>query len=190
MPYALPAQPTNQCLPLPIRTRRKHIGVGERGTFQVLADARREINGPEGSSNYVVRQTAVDATMACAHDDAEALCGALKGYLSTIPFIPDDLGNQMLYSPALSILLHEKHRQRIACFSIAVLGAAMARSIGLRPAFMILAFHGGPPIFSHIYAIACDGEIPGSPYYDLDATHRFQRGQRDAPVARWRMIPI
>lgn len=190
MPYALPAQSSVGCVPLPITTERMHIGHGERGTWSVLAKARAKINGPEGSSNFVVMQTAKDVTMHCAHDDAECLVHALKSYLATIPFIPDDLGNQNLYSPYLSIELHERHRQRIACFSIAVLGAAMARAIGLQPAFMILAFEGGPPIFSHIYAVARDPEGPPDAFFDLDATHRFQSGHRAASVARWRLIPI
>lgn len=190
MPYAVPAQASVGFVPFPITTDRKHIGHGERGTWEVLSEARCAINGREGSSDFLVRQTAIDVTMGCEHDDAESLCRALKRFLSTIPFIADDLGNQNLYKPRTSLLLHALHRQRIACFSIAVLGAAMARSIGLQPAFMVLAFEGGPPIFSHIYAVARDGDMPESPYYDLDATHRFQRSARDAPIARWRMIPI
>jgi hypothetical protein len=192
MPYARPAESSQPgLLPFAVTSRRVHIGAGERGNFTFISEARSAINGPDGSSNFLVRQTAIDVTMGVEHDDAEGLVAALKGYLATIPFIPDDYGNQNLYKPKLSILLHAIHRQRISCASIAVLGAALARSIGLQPAFMVLAFEGGPPIFSHIYAVARDPEGgPEAPWRDLDATHRFQRGMRDAPVARWRMIPI
>lgn len=192
MPYArLACGSSPGLVPFPVTTRRTHIGLGERGNFTSIAEARRAINGPEGSSDFLVRQTAVDVTMACAHDDAECLVHALKGFLGTIPFIPDDYGNQELFTPHLSLRLHAEGRHRISCYSIATLGAALARSIGLRPAFMVLAFQGGAPIFTHIYAVACDPEGgPDPEWLDLDATNRFQRGSRTAPVARWRMILI
>jgi len=190
MPYALrlgcstPGQ-----VPFPITTRRMHIGSGERGNWTSIGEARAAINGPEGSSDFLVRQTAVDVTMGCAHDDPACLVGALKGFLGTIPFIPDDLGNQELFKPRLSLLIHQEGRHRISCYSIATLGAALAKAIALQPAFMVLAFENGPPIFTHIYAIARDVESDEG-FYDLDSTNRFQRGSRAAPIARWRMIPI
>lgn len=188
MPYVQPGGHSVGMVPFPITTRRYHIASGESGNWATVARARRLIHGPEGSSDFVVRQTAVDVTWAVPHDDAASLVAALKRYLGTIPFIPDDFGNQELFSPRLSILMHQQQRQRIACASIAVLGAALAKSIGLQPAFMLLQFEGSP-ISTHIYAVARDAEVAG-PWYDLDATNRFQHGSRAAPVARWRMVAI
>lgn len=190
MPYARPAESCQPgFLPFPVTTRRLHIGVGERGNWQTIGEGRRLINGAEGSGCWEVTQTAVDVTMGCAHDDAGAMVAALKSYLRTIPFKADDFGNQKLLSPKLSLLMHHHHRLAIPCASIAVLAAALARSLGLQVCFMVLAFENGPPIFSHIYAMARDAEVNG-PWYDLDSTNEDQRGDRTAPIARWRMIPI
>jgi hypothetical protein len=190
MPYAHAThQSSLGVVPFPITTMRQHIGVGERGNFQTIAAARRLINGKEGSSAWLVRQTAIDVTMGCARDDAQGKVAALKGFLATIPFVPDDFGNQVLFSPELSLKMHFLRRHEIACASIAVLGAALARACGLLPAFMVLAFVNGPPIFTHIYAVACDPEGNGA-WFDLDSTNEDQRGDRTAPIARWRMIPI
>jgi hypothetical protein len=175
-------------VPLSPKTQPVKIPQGESGNYVTLGVMKRLVT--KGSRQFTVRQKAIAITQGIAYDDPQGLAAAIKAYLARIPFTMDPFNDQSLYSPEVSIELADQGQLQIACASIAVLGAALARSIGMRTGFMLLAFEGGPQIFSHIFAVVSDGDMPGAEWYDLDSTALSQRGVRAAPAARSKFVPI
>jgi hypothetical protein len=179
-----PATPPGR-LAGPTTTAQTHIKSGDAGNWQTVGHMRRLARA--GSSHPLVRQTAVFCMRDVSHLDATGMIGGIKQYLSSIPFANDPFDDELLYEPAVIIRDHAAGLARVDCDDIATLGAALARSVGLRTAFVLSAFLDKSAPFAHVYTVA------SSPYRDdwiaLDTTRPAQvRGE--IPVTRSVMIPV
>lgn len=118
--------------------------------------------------------------------DYDAQIAALRSYLQEhLQFTQDPRGVEMLATPRY---LLERIRARYVvqgdCDDAAVLGAALAKAVGLRVRFRVLGFYDTHAPFTHVYAI-----VQGrANWYDLDTT----RSPRtvNAPIMRAQEVEV
>ena len=127
----------------------------------------------EGADNPYVRQLASVAVAEAPHDDAGGQFVAVHEFVRrTFPYQPDAFGKEVFIAPARVaedyILLSKVYS--LDCDCMALLTAAMLRTIGYRTRFVALAIHGDE--FDHaISQVYGDGE-----WISIDASSKYPTG--------------
>lgn len=146
---------------------------GDAGTYAVLAHMRKVAR--EGALDPLVRHTAVRIVEGVSGQDRRAQAAVIREWLiETIRFLPDPSNAELLYTPRriLEILQAGPPTIRIDCDDVAVLGAALAGSIGLRARFVVVGFHAPDAPFRHVWT---EIRPPNSArWIDLDITRQSQ----------------
>lgn len=153
---------------LPGKVERRIISGGDAGT---LATAQRMAAlVREGSTEPLVRQTAVEIVRAVPGRDYARLAQTVRAWLARkVQFLRDPYNDELLHSPAfLLTTLRQNPTIRVDCDDAAILGAALARAVGLRTRFVVVGFLSPEAPFRHVWAEAA-GPI-GNEWTELDVT--------------------
>ena len=144
---------------------------GDPGTLQTVAHMKRLVN--ESTGVPLVRSTAAAIAVANGTKGLQQARG-IRAYLDerTI-FLRDPRNRELLHSPEL--LLQSILRQGYAaidCDDVAILGAAVGKSIGLRARFVVVGFSSPAAPFRHVWTELAD---PAKPVWvDMDTTRPYQ----------------
>ncbi len=162
----------------------ERIGWGDQGSRDTLNAMRRVINA--ALTDPLVLQTARRIVGVFPSRDYDAHALAVKSYLQEhFQFVRDPRGVEMLSTPRY--LLTEISRRYIVqgdCDDAAILGAALAKAIGLRARLTALSFFTRATPFSHVYTV-----IKGRRWWSLDIT-RPARMAVEPPVARTLTVEV
>lgn len=143
---------------------------GDAGTRATLARMRQLVNAAR--TNPLVRQTAQRVIEYCPMRDDFAQARAIRGFLEQrIRFCKDPLGVELLHTPEW--MLREIGRRfyvLVDCDDAAILGAALAKAVGLAAHFEALAFFTQDAPFQHVYALIPTRRGP----VELDVTKSAQ----------------
>lgn len=140
------------------------------GTFFTLAQMRamvyREFMLP------MVRLTATDIVAGLGGVDGVEQAHMIRDWLENhTEFLRDPDGVEMLHGPAWQIQqVRQRGNVQVDCDDVAMLSAALGKSIGLRARFAVVAFDGGP--FRHVWTELSPGAAPS--WVDMDVTRPSQ----------------
>lgn len=161
------------------------ISAGDYGATQTADSMVRLIR--QGAVMPIVRQTALQI-VASDPRDQRIQAGTLKTWLhSRFRFVRDPFGAELLHTP--EYLLRQLGRDGYVqgdCDDAAILGGALARSIGFRTRLIVVAFHDPRAPFSHVWVEI--GDLNGKWWYELDVTR--SRPDLESKVSRHKVIPI
>jgi hypothetical protein len=135
----------------------------------------------------IIRLTAMDIVHGIGGKDGVEQAQAIREWLeSNTEFLRDPAGVEMLEGPAWTakrILTHG--RAYLDCDAVAVLGAALGKSVGLRARFKAIAFETPKSPFRHVFAELASPVGPPQ-WVDMDV----QRMQQNLPPNVTRVLPI
>lgn len=149
----------------PARMRPRWRSSGDRGTAETLQRMRRIARRQSTDLPLVMiaRQVVLEAGQ---RDRAEAVRVLRRWLRRHVKFIPDPIGAEYLVAPL--DMLEGVARHGVAagdCDDVAMLGAALARAVGLPTRLTAVAFDEAMP-YRHVFAEAHDG----SDWRELDVT--------------------
>lgn len=161
------------------------ISAGDYGATQTADQMVRLVR--DGSVTPIVRDAALQIVAGDPRDQ-RIQAGSIKTWLhSRFRFVRDPLGAELLHTP--EYLLRGIRAQGYVqgdCDDVAILGGALARSIGFRTRFVIVAFHDPRAPYSHVWVEI--GDPVGNWWYELDVTR--SRPDLESKVSRHKIIPI
>lgn len=162
------------------------INAGDYGAAQTASSMVRLIR--EGAVHPAVRRLALRIVAGTDGRDQRDQAGLLKTWMhGHFRFVRDPHGAELLHTP--EYLLREVGAQGYVqgdCDDAAILGGALARSIGFRTRLIIVSFHDRRAPFSHVWVEI--GDVAGKWWYELDVTR--SRPDLEAHVARRKVIPV
>lgn len=142
---------------------------GDLGTYRTVSLMRRYANRALGDpllvelANRIIRNV--------PPQDGPAKVRAIRGWLDKATrFVDDPLGVELIRTPRRLILTAARQGYfQGDCDDVAVLGAALAKAVGLPARFVIVGFVPAGP-FRHVYAEVWDG----AEWQELDVTRPAQ----------------
>ncbi len=141
----------------PARMRPRWRSSGDRGTVETLQRMRRIARRQSTDLPLVMvaRQVVLEAGQ---RDRPEAVRVIRRWLRRHTKFVPDPIGAEYLVAP-LEMLEGVATRGVVAgdCDDIAMLGAALARAVGIRARLTAVAFDEAQPL-RHVFAELHDGE--------------------------------
>jgi transglutaminase-like putative cysteine protease len=151
---------------------------GDAGTRATLQKMRALVN--RSLTDPLIVESARRLVQGLPVRDYDLYAAQVRGYLQEhLQFVPDPRGVEMLSTPRY--LLTQIARGYVVqgdCDDAAILGAALAKAVGLRTKFRVLAFYRPDAPFSHVFAL-----VQGrSGWLDLDTTRSARTA--GAPVTR------
>ncbi len=159
------------------------IGFGTLGSMQTLQRMRSVVN--KSLTDPLVVETARRLVADLHPRDYDAHARAVRGYLAEhLQFARDPRGVEMLSTPRY--LLTEIARRYIVqgdCDDAAILGAALAKAIGLKARLVALGFFQKGAPLSHVYAV-----VQGRRWHSLDTTRPARL--IEPPVARTLSVEV
>lgn len=159
------------------------LAAGDLGVQQTVAHMRRMVDRAivnPGFRKYVsTLVTQVGSNNRTVQ--ARAIREWLEGHTS---FLRDPDGVELLHDPVLLLTQAAMgHIIHVDCDDVAMLAAAMGRTVGLRARFVVVGFRGPNAPFVHVWA-----ELGGNTnWIDMDVTRTAQA--LDIPVTRRMVIP-
>lgn len=143
------------------------IASGDRGALQTLNTMRALVNA--SLTDPLIIEAARSIVRMLPPRDYDGHAGAVRAYLQEhFQFVQDPNGVEMLSTPRY--LLTQVNRRYFVqgdCDDAAILGAALAKAIGLRARFVIVAFFTPAAPFTHVFTIV---KGASSGWRDLDTT--------------------
>jgi transglutaminase-like putative cysteine protease len=142
------------------------ISGGTLGAMQTLQKMRSLVN--QGVKDPLVIETARRLVATLPPRDFDSQARAIRAYLvEHFQFTQDPRGLELLATPRyLLTQVAKRYVVQGDCDDAAILGCALAKAIGLRCRFVILAFHYPDAPFAHVF-----GVVKGrSRWFDLDTT--------------------
>jgi transglutaminase-like putative cysteine protease len=154
--------------------------VGEFGTRRTVEIMKRIV--ADSLTDAAVMSAAVDVVRYTPERDLPEQARALYYWLkSNVSFLPDpNVPGEVLRTPRF--LLSEIKRHGIArgdCDDVAMLSAALAKSIGLSAEFIVAAYDAAQP-FAHVFTRVWVGDG----WFPLDVTEKVTRTPQRAIVER------
>ncbi|MCP4902929.1 MAG: transglutaminase domain-containing protein [bacterium] len=128
------------------------IPSGDAGTFATLRQMRRMVNA--SLTSPLVRDAATKIASEFGGRDYVGHATGIRRWLTDhMQYVPDPRGVELVHSPQVLLRrIESTHYVQGDCDDIAVLGAALGKSIGLRARFVVLGFRRGGG-YSHVYTI-------------------------------------
>jgi transglutaminase-like putative cysteine protease len=155
------------------------IPPGGLGTVATLQRMRQLVTASLVKPRVV--QTARAITAECPERDGRCRALLIRRWLDEhLRFVPDPRGVELVVTP--EVLLEQIERGYYTqgdCDDAAVLGAALAKAIGLRARFVVLGFLERQGPWRHVYAAV---QVGPSVWVDLDVTR--PPDWRRAPATR------
>lgn len=143
---------------------------GDAGTAVTLRKMASLVN--QSIAKPVVRGTAVNIVRSVVPRDRRGQVQAIRQFLAErVQFVRDPVGVELLHAP--DFLLRDVATRYYAsadCDDVAMLGAALGKSVGLRARFIAVAFYDPVAPYSHVWAELFDGDRWG----ELDVTRTVQ----------------
>ena len=153
------------------------IAPGFIGSMQTLGQMRALVN--RSLSDPFIIETARSIIRDLPPRDYNAHARAIREYLAEhLQFAQDPRGQETLATPRyLLTKITNSYVVQGDCDDAAVLGAALAKAVGLRARFIILAFYDQRAPFTHVYTV-----VKGrTGWLDLDTT---RAPNSTAPVSK------
>ena len=147
------------------RMRRRYRSPGDRGTVETLHRMRR-IARRQSTDLPLVMLARHVVLEAGPRDRPEAVRVIRRWLRKHTKFVPDPIGTEYLVAP--SDMLEGVARTGVAagdCDDVAMLGAALARAVGIPTRLTAVAFDEAQP-FRHVFTEAHDGDD----WRELDVT--------------------
>lgn len=157
--------------------RRHTIPGGRLGTMVTMSAMIRLADRASGLP--AVRQQAVDIVSGVEPRDYAGQAAAISNWIGEhVVFLRDPTGQELLQAPEL--LLQRIQSRGVAygdCDDVAMLAAALGRAVGLKTAYVVLAFQSTTRPFSHVYArldrLDVDPTRPAQGLTGVDITRRL-----------------
>lgn len=160
------------------------IAYGLLGSMQTLQRMREVVN--KSLTDPFVIETARRIVAAYPARDYDGHARAVRDYLDEhLQFVRDPRGVEMLSTPRY--LLTQIARRYIVqgdCDDAAILGAALAKAVGLKARLVAVGFFRKDAPLSHVYAV-----VQGRRWHSLDTT-RPARLQVEPPIARTHSVEV
>lgn len=153
------------------------IASGDRGAMQTLNTMRSLVN--KSLTDPLLIEAARSIVRMLPPRDYDGHVGAVRAYLQEhLQFVQDPNGVEMLSSPRyLLTQINARYFVQGDCDDAAILGAALAKAVGLRARFVIVAFFTLTAPFTHVFTV-----VKGtSGWRDLDTT-RASRYRGTSPT--------
>lgn len=142
------------------------------GTLLTLAQMRatvyREFLSP------LVRLTASKIVAEAAGGDGVAQAEQIRDWLeSHVDFLRDPDGVEMLHGPVWQIQQIQRNgNEQVDCDDVAMLSAALGKSVGLRARFVVVAFDRANAPYRHVWTELSPPSVPV--WVDMDITRPMQ----------------
>lgn len=168
---------------------RETIGGGDYGAQQTLQKMRQLVNASLMVPRVVEHATAAVAVVPSR--DYRAMANEIRAWLSrNFKFVPDPVGVELLRDPEYQLTTFDNTGRILGdCDDAAILGAALAKAVGIRASFVAVGFTPGGPL-RHVFAIltgpAAGGIRWGTPI-SLDVT---RPPGANAPIQRQMVVTV
>lgn len=169
-----------------MQIERRTISHGDFGAFETAQAMASLIN--KGSVSPLVRRQALQIVASVDGRNQREQASRLRTWLHAhFRFVRDPAGAELLHAPDL--LLQDLARQGYVqgdCDDAAILGAALAKSIGFRTRLVIVGFHEATAPLSHVWTEI--GDVAGKWWYELDITR--SRPDLEGHISRRKVVPV
>lgn len=146
--------------------RESYIPFGDAGSLTTLAKMRRIVN--DSIKMPIVVEAAHSVISGVAPRDYKGIAVAVRDWLTVnFRFVADPLGVELLRTPEYMIRQWDTNGIVTGdCDDAAILGASLAKAVGVQPLFVAIGFRRNGP-FAHVYTtLTKDGKW----YVSLDVT--------------------
>lgn len=145
---------------------------GDFGTWLTLVKMRSMVN--REFLNPVVRLTASNIVSNISGKDGLVQAQEIRGWLeSHVDFLRDPDGVEMLHGPIWQIKqILSTGRLQVDCDDVAMLSAALGKSIGLRARFVVVAFDYSNAPYRHVWTELSPYSVDA--WTDMDITRPMQ----------------
>lgn len=146
------------------------IARGDAGTQQTLQRMRSLVN--RSLALPIVRGTAVALVRSVLPRDRSGQVRCIRSFLGErIQFLRDPVGVELLHDPVWLLReIQTRYYVTVDCDDVAILGAALGKSAGLKARFVAVAFYDPVAPYAHVWAELFDGDQ----WRDLDVTRKTQ----------------
>lgn len=175
---------------LPDKVQRFTMPGGDGGTFASVSQMARLVR--EGATDPLVRETASQIVAGVDGRNPVAQASAIRSWLAGhFQFLRDPLGAELLHTPRLMLTrIMQSGTVRADCDDAAILGASLARSIGLRTRFVVVGFLASNAPFRHVWAEASASSGPqAGQWVEFDVTRQAQQIPWDK-ISRTRYVDV
>jgi len=124
--------------------------------------------------NPLVRLTASAIVGGINGQDGAEQANAIREYLeNTTEFLRDPDGVEMLHGPVWQVQqIRQNGIVRVDCDDVAMLAAALGKSVGLRARFVVVGFGNAKSPYRHVWAELSPRNFPA--WVDMDITRPVQ----------------
>lgn len=156
---------------------------GDAGTFATIEHMRALVN--DRCAHWRIRDLALRIIGRADAPGEQA--ARIRAWLRTrVRFVPDPDTTELLHDPVLlAEWIDRDGSVGVDCDDVAMLAAALGKSIGLAARFVVVAFFASDAPYSHIWAELFDG----SGWREMDTTRKVQ-GIEDTRVSRRAVVDV
>ncbi len=149
---------------------RETIAYGDYGATQTIERMRALAN--ESLAVPLVVETARGIVSTVASRDYLQMAQAIRAWLArNFKFVPDPMGVELLSTPEYQLRQYRNSGVIMGdCDDAAVLGAALAKAVGIGARFVAVGFRPYPAPLTHIYTVLTGPPKRAIPFVDLDIT--------------------
>lgn len=162
-------------LAVPDRIERSFIPDGDAGTIATVRRMARLVI--TGATDPLVRDTASTVVAGVSGREPVQQAQAIRRWLAShFQFLRDPHGAELLHSPRLLLTwVGQRGKVQADCDDAAILGAALARAIGLKVRFVVVGFLAPSAPFRHVWAEASASSGPhAGEWVEFDVTRQAQ----------------
>lgn len=154
---------------------------GDQGTRATLAHMRRLVSS--GAVTPLVRTAAASIVRGIPGMDGTLQAKTIREWIADhVDFLRDPYAVEALHEPAVMLrAILTRGVAQVDCDDVAILAAALGRSIGLRARFVVVGFNSPKAPFRHVWAELADPRAVM--WVDMDVTRPAQ-GLSALPISR------